>query len=41
MLSKSTFRIIGFGRLGKIVQRIAKGFNMKVFTVDKTDQVIT
>ena len=38
MLSKSTLGIIGFGRLGKIVQRIAKGFNMKVFTVDKTDQ---
>ena len=38
MLSKSTLGIIGFGRLGKIVRRIAKGFKMKVFNVDKTDQ---
>ena len=38
MLSKCTLGIIGFGRLGKIVRRIAKGFKMKVFSVDKTDQ---
>jgi len=38
MFSKCTLGIIGFGRLGRIVGRIAKGFKMQVLSVDKTDQ---
>jgi len=35
MLSKSLIGIVGYGRLGKIVKRIAKGFSLKVITYDK------
>ena len=35
MLSKSKIGIIGYGRLGKIIKKIAKGFNLKVITYDK------
>ena len=34
MLSKSRLGIIGYGRLGKIVKKIAKGFGMKTLTCD-------
>jgi len=34
MLSNSTLGIIGNGRLGKIVKKIASGFKMKVLTAD-------
>jgi D-3-phosphoglycerate dehydrogenase len=35
MLSKSSIGIVGYGRLGRIVENIAKGFNLKVITYDK------
>ncbi len=35
MLSKSKIGIVGYGRLGKIIKKIAKGFNLKVITYDK------
>ena len=38
MLSRSTLGIIGFGRLGKLIKKIALGFKMKVITVDKNDK---
>jgi phosphoglycerate dehydrogenase-like enzyme len=34
MLSQMTIGIIGYGRLGKIVKKIAKGFNMKILYCD-------
>ena len=38
MLSRSTLGIIGFGRLGKLIKKIALGFKMNVITVDKNDK---
>ena len=35
MLSRLTLGIIGMGRLGKIVKKIAIGFSMKVVDCDK------
>tara|TARA_B100001063_G_scaffold236546_1_gene256452 strand:- start:2099 stop:3037 length:939 start_codon:yes stop_codon:yes gene_type:complete len=35
MLSKSKLGIIGYGRLGKVIKKIAKGFNLTVITYDK------
>ena len=34
MLSRSSIGIIGYGRLGRIVKKIAKGFNLQVITYD-------
>lgn len=38
MLSNSCLGIIGYGRIGKLVKRIALGFSMKVITCDKKDK---
>ena len=37
MLSKMCIGIIGLGRLGKLVKKIASGFSMKIITCDKKD----
>lgn len=37
MLSKSKIGIVGYGRLGKIIKKIAKGFNLKVISYDKAN----
>ena len=40
MLSKSRLGIIGYGRLGKIVNKIAKGFGMKTLTCDIKKKIL-
>lgn len=38
MLSRSSLGIIGYGRLGKLLKKISKGFNLTIFTADKKEK---
>ena len=38
MLSKMCLGIIGYGRLGKLVKKIASGFSMKIIFCDIKDK---